>query len=103
MIVYKIKMGAVLGACAAGLLAAALTIIEVGRAEAAELLVAHIGPYSGSAVAVGTEYGAGAMLYFEHVNGRGGVNGAKIALAVRDDAGDADCPAEAQATPDRDR
>jgi ABC-type branched-subunit amino acid transport system substrate-binding protein len=88
MNVYKIKFGAVLGACAASLLAGALTIIEVGRAEAAELLVAHVGPYSGSAVAVGTEYGAGAMLYFEHVNGRGGVNGAKIAMAVRDDAGD---------------
>src|SRR5437773_4143571 len=84
----KIKMRRFLSTCRASFVAAALTMFGVGIAEAADLLVAHVGPYSGPAAALGTEYGSGAVLYFEHVNGQGGVNGAKIALVARDDAGD---------------
>jgi branched-chain amino acid transport system substrate-binding protein len=84
----KIEMCPVLRMCRAGFVAAVLTLVAVGVADAAELLVAHVGPYSGPAAAIGTEYGSGATLYFDHINGHGGVNGAKIALASRDDAGD---------------
>src|SRR5437773_6385238 len=83
----KIKMRPFLSTYRASFVAAALTMFGVGMAEAADLLVAHIGPYSGPAAALGTEYGSGALLYFEHVNDQGGVNGAKIALVARDDAG----------------
>ena len=58
-----------------------------GLASGADLVVTHIGPYSGPAAATGKEYGAGAQLYFTHVNAGGGVCGSKIVLVARDDAG----------------
>jgi branched-chain amino acid transport system substrate-binding protein len=88
MIVNKSETCALLRACAASLVALTLTMPDAGLAEAAELVIAHVGPYSGSAAAAGAEYASGAKLYFEHVNDQGGVNGARIALVARDDAGD---------------
>jgi ABC-type branched-subunit amino acid transport system substrate-binding protein len=61
-----------------------------GIATAADLVIAHIAPYSGQAAAIGKEYGDGARLYFDHVNSQGGIQGSRIVLVARDDAGNAE-------------
>ena len=68
--------------------AALMALVAVGVARGANLMVAHVGPYSGASATAGADYGAGARLYFDYINGRGGVLGSRIVLAARDDGGD---------------
>lgn len=70
------------------LLAACITLAPVGAACSADLIVEHIAPYSGPAAAIGKEYGQGARLYFDYVNAHGGIQGSRVLLIARDDAGD---------------
>jgi ABC-type branched-subunit amino acid transport system substrate-binding protein len=72
----------------ASTIATLLALLAIGTAHGANLVVAHVGPYSGPAAMTGAEYGAGARLYFDYVNDQGGIYGARIVLAARDDAGD---------------
>lgn len=37
---------------------------------------------------LGKDYITGARTYFDHTNARGGINGKRISLVVKDDAGD---------------
>ncbi|RKT58883.1 amino acid/amide ABC transporter substrate-binding protein (HAAT family) [Azonexus fungiphilus] len=52
---------------------------------AKELLVVQIAPLSGPQGVTGRAIGAGARLYFDHVNAGGGVNGTPIRFVSRDD------------------
>jgi len=70
------------------LLAAGLLLGAVALARAGDLVVVHVAPYSGPGALVAREYGAGARLYFDHVNAQGGVFGSRVRLVSRDDAGD---------------
>ena len=70
------------------LLAAVLLLGAVALARAGDLVVVHVAPYSGPGALVAREYGAGARLYFDHVNAQGGVFGSRVRLVSRDDAGD---------------
>ncbi|HEY4138101.1 MAG TPA: ABC transporter substrate-binding protein [Casimicrobiaceae bacterium] len=73
-------------------------LIAADLAAAADLIVAHIAPYSGESAAVGRAYGEGARLYFNHVNAHGGVASARIAFETRDDGGQAANTAKIAAT-----
>jgi len=70
------------------LFAAVLLLGAVALARAGDLVVVHVAPYSGPGALVASEYGAGARLYFDHVNAQGGVFGSRVRLVSRDDAGD---------------
>jgi len=65
---------------------------------AADLVVAHIAPYSGPDAALGRAYGEGARLYFDRVNATGGVAGARIVFETHDDGGRAADTAKVAAT-----
>lgn len=52
---------------------------------AKELLVVQVAPLTGPQGVTGRAIGAGARLYFDHVNASGGVNGAPIRFVSRDD------------------
>lgn len=67
---------------------ALMALVAVGVARGTNLVVAHVGPYSGASATAGADYGAGARLYFDYINGHGGVHGGRIVLAARDDGGD---------------
>jgi len=53
-----------------------------------DLLVAQVAPHSGPQGALASDYRAGARLYFDSVNARGGINGAAVVLKARDDGDD---------------
>lgn len=72
----------------AAMVSAAALLAAAGGAPCADLVVAHIAPYSGRNASIGREYGQGARLYFDHVNAHGGVRGANVILDARDDGGD---------------
>ncbi|THF61477.1 amino acid-binding protein [Pseudothauera nasutitermitis] len=55
-------------------------------AQAREIVVGQVAPFSGSQAVTGRAIHAGARLYIDHVNAQGGVGGAKIRLVTRDDA-----------------
>jgi len=55
-------------------------------ARAAELVVAQVAPLSGVLASTGAQMVLGAQIYFEHINARGGVHGARIRHVVKDDA-----------------
>jgi ABC-type branched-subunit amino acid transport system substrate-binding protein len=52
---------------------------------AKELVVVQVAPLSGPQAVTGKAIGAGAKLYFDHVNAQGGINGTPIRLLSRDD------------------
>jgi ABC-type branched-subunit amino acid transport system substrate-binding protein len=54
----------------------------------AELRIGMLADEFGIGADLGKDYIAGARTYFDHTNARGGVNGRKISLIVRDDGGD---------------
>ncbi|HJV93212.1 MAG TPA: ABC transporter substrate-binding protein [Azonexus sp.] len=56
-----------------------------GMAAAKELVVVQVAPLSGPQAVTGKAIGAGAKLYFDHVNAQGGINGMQIRLTSRDD------------------
>jgi len=76
--------------CVAVVLAGAALLFPCSlRAEAGvtdkEILLGQSAPLSGSFAELGKAYRAGAELYFDHVNLKGGVAGRKLKLIVRDD------------------
>jgi ABC-type branched-subunit amino acid transport system substrate-binding protein len=56
-----------------------------GATAQAEIVVGQVAPLSGVLADTGKDMVLGANLYIRHVNDRGGVNGQKIRLEVRDD------------------
>lgn len=60
------------------------------QACAAEILVGQVAPFSGPLAPTGLYMRAGAQLYFDSVNDKGGIHGAKIRLLSRDDGYKAD-------------
>lgn len=66
------------------LIACSLLLIAV-KATASELVVAQIVPLSGPVGGPGSQFAAGASLYFDHVNEMGGIRGKKIRHLKLDD------------------
>lgn len=54
-------------------------------AQAGEIVVAQVAPFSGPLAPTGSYLRAGAQLHFDAVNAAGGIHGARIRLAVKDD------------------
>ncbi|AKJ30555.1 ABC transporter substrate-binding protein [Caldimonas brevitalea] len=52
---------------------------------AADIVIGQVAPLTGVIAGTGDEYVAGAHAYFAHVNAKGGVNGRKIRVVVKDD------------------
>jgi ABC-type branched-subunit amino acid transport system substrate-binding protein len=71
----------------AAALSVAAALIPTLPAYAAEaLVVGQVAPFSGTQAVTGKAIHAGAKLYFDAVNARGGVRGRTIKLVTRDDA-----------------
>src|SRR5665213_2997701 len=49
------------------------------------IVIGQSAPHTGPAMELGTEMRAGALLYFDYINSRGGVNGRTIELRTLDD------------------
>lgn len=64
----------------------AATAFAALPAQAKEIVVGQVAPFSGSQAVTGKAIHAGAKLYIDHVNGQGGINGQQIRLVTRDDA-----------------
>ena len=60
-------------------------LIFVGQALA-EIVIGQVTPLSGPLAPTGSHIRAGAQLYFDAVNAKGGVHGEKIRLVTKDDA-----------------
>jgi branched-chain amino acid transport system substrate-binding protein len=60
-------------------------MLLAGAASARDLVVAQIVPLSGPVGGPGSQFAAGASLYFDHVNATGGVRGKKIQHLKLDD------------------
>jgi branched-chain amino acid transport system substrate-binding protein len=69
--------------CVFALIAASLSLALPSRA--AELVVGQVAPLSGVLASTGQQMVLGAKIYFEHINGKGGIHGAKIRHIVLDD------------------
>lgn len=72
-----------------GMLFAAAAAMLVGAlpAQAAdEIVIGQVAPFSGPQAITGKAIHAGAKLYFDAINARGGVRGRQIKLVTRDDA-----------------
>lgn len=63
----------------AALLAAAMPVI------AADIVIGQVAPFSGPLAPTGTQLRAGAQLYFDAVNAKGGVHGNRLKLVSKDD------------------
>lgn len=68
-------------------LAAALSVMGVAAPvrAASDIVIGQVVPLSGVIAATGAEYVAGAQAYFAQVNAKGGVNGHRIRVVVKDD------------------
>ncbi len=55
------------------------------KAQAREIVVVQVAPFTGSQAPSGKAIHAGIKLYLDHVNAAGGINGAKIRLVGKDD------------------
>jgi ABC-type branched-subunit amino acid transport system substrate-binding protein len=71
----------------AGAALAVLLFMPVARAQA-PIVIHHIGPYTGVLAASNNESVAGAQLYLDALNARGGVQGRPVKLETLDDAQD---------------
>jgi branched-chain amino acid transport system substrate-binding protein len=69
-------------------LAAAMLLALTSGARAQDILVAVVGPISGSDAAIGDQMRRGADMAVEDINAKGGVAGRKLRLIVGDDACD---------------
>lgn len=80
-----------INACPRGLAAAGvgLAVSWTGATAAAELVVAHVGPFSGPLAENGEQNWVGAKACVDRVNADGGVNGHRIRLIREDDRYDA--------------
>lgn len=65
--------------------AAAMLSVPALRAQSERLLLAQSAPFTGPAAQLGIQFNAGAKLYFEQLNARGGVHGRPIELVNLDD------------------
>jgi branched-chain amino acid transport system substrate-binding protein len=66
---------------------AALCLASPLAAQAAEdIIIGQVAPFTGPQAVTGKAMHAGAKLYFDAVNSRGGVRGRPIKLVIRDDA-----------------
>lgn len=63
----------------------ALASAALAPVQAAELVVAQVAPLSGVLASTGKQMVLGGQIYFDSVNARGGVHGARIKHLVRDD------------------
>lgn len=66
--------------------AVALSGITFAARAADEIVIGQVAPFSGPQAITGKAINAGAKLYFDAVNARGGVRGRAIKLVTRDDA-----------------
>ena len=68
---------------------AAATLVAAGLAsspaQAQDITVVQVAPFSGTQAVSGRGISAGIKLYFDHVNRQGGVNGRRLKLVTRDD------------------
>ncbi|WP_019560562.1 MULTISPECIES: ABC transporter substrate-binding protein [Caldimonas] len=69
---------------------AALAMVMWGALVQAQVVVGQVAPFSGPQAVTGRAIHAGAKLYFDAVNARGGVKGQRIRFVTRDDAQKAD-------------
>lgn len=65
---------------------AALLPFAAAAQNSNEIVIGQVAPLTGVIAETGTEYVAGAAAYFQSVNEKGGVNGKKIRVVVKDDA-----------------
>lgn len=66
-------------------LALLLVILPPMAVNAAEIIIGQVAAFSGPLAPTGTHMRAGAQLYFDAVNAKGGIHGAKIRLVSLDD------------------
>lgn len=72
---------------AASLLAVLVPFVPLeAAAQARELVIGQVAPFSGPQAVTGKAIHAGIRLYFDQVNAQGGVKGARLRLVTRDDA-----------------
>jgi ABC-type branched-subunit amino acid transport system substrate-binding protein len=62
-----------------------MTVSTQAALAAPDIVIGQVAPLSGVIAGTGDEYVAGAHAYFSHVNARGGVNGRKIRVVLKDD------------------
>lgn len=77
-----------LGLCSA--LCALFASLLPLTANAADIVIGQVAPFSGPLAPTGIYLRAGAQLYFDSVNAGGGIHGAKIRLIAKDDGYKAD-------------
>ena len=53
--------------------------------QAQEIVIAQVAPLSGVLASTGKQMVVGGRIYFEHINAKGGINGAKLKVLVADD------------------
>lgn len=63
----------------------AALLAGAGMAQAEDIVVGQVAPFSGPQAVTGQSIRAGAQLYFDAVNAHGGIHGRKIQLVTRDD------------------
>lgn len=66
--------------------ALALLAVALPASAAEDIVIGQVAPFSGPQAVTGKAIHAGAKLYFDAVNARGGVRGRAIKLVTRDDA-----------------
>jgi branched-chain amino acid transport system substrate-binding protein len=65
---------------------AGLAALLLSQAAHADIVVGQVAPFSGPQAITGKAVRAGAQLWFDAVNARGGVKGQQIRFVTRDDA-----------------
>ena len=65
--------------------ATALPVLPVFAADNTKIILGQSAPFSGPAKELGEQFRDGALMAFEHINQRGGVNGRRIELRSLDD------------------
>ncbi|MBP6421861.1 MAG: ABC transporter substrate-binding protein, partial [Propionivibrio sp.] len=63
-----------------------ITLLIFAGQALAEIVIGQVTPLSGPLAPTGSHIRAGAQLYFDAVNAKGGVHGEKIRLVTKDDA-----------------
>ena len=66
--------------------AAGLAALLLSQAALADIVVGQVAPFSGPQAVTGKAVHAGAQLWFDSVNARGGIKGQRIRFVTRDDA-----------------
>lgn len=70
------------------LCATVLSLVVAMPATAQDIVVGQVIDQTGLAREISRDYFAGAKVYFDDVNSKGGINGRKILQLVRNDEGD---------------